>query len=49
MVITYAPVKVRVIAGEALDAHAIIETRTPIFYLYFTIRPGAKVVQPIPK
>jgi redox-sensitive bicupin YhaK (pirin superfamily) len=42
-------VKVKVIAGEALGAHAIIETRTPIFYLYFTLQPGAKVVQPAPK
>src|ERR671930_2304322 len=42
-------VKVKVIAGEALGAHAIIETRTPVFYLHFTLQPGAKVVQPIPK
>jgi redox-sensitive bicupin YhaK (pirin superfamily) len=42
-------VKVKVIAGEALGAHAIIETRTPIFYLHFTLQPGAKVIQPIPK
>jgi redox-sensitive bicupin YhaK (pirin superfamily) len=42
-------VKVKVIAGEALGAHAIIETRTPIFYLHFTLQPAAKVVQPVPK
>jgi redox-sensitive bicupin YhaK (pirin superfamily) len=42
-------VKVKVIAGEALGARAIIETRTPIFYLHFTLQPGAKIVQPIPK
>ena len=34
-------VRVKVIAGEALDAHAIIDTRTPIFYLHFTLQPGA--------
>src|SRR5215469_872197 len=28
---------------------AIIQTRTPIFYLHFTIQPGAKVVQPVPR
>jgi redox-sensitive bicupin YhaK (pirin superfamily) len=42
-------VKVKVIAGEALGASAIIQTRTPIFYLHFTIQPGAKLVQPVPK
>jgi redox-sensitive bicupin YhaK (pirin superfamily) len=42
-------VKVKVIAGEALGAHAIIETRTPILYVHFTLQLGAKIVQPIPK
>lgn len=42
-------IKVKVIAGEALGAHAIIQTRTPIFYLHFTLQPEAKVVQPVPK
>lgn len=42
-------VKVKAIAGEALGARAIIQTRTPIFYLHFTLQPGAKVVQPVPK
>src|SRR5919199_1843356 len=42
-------VKAKVIAGEALGAHAIIQTRTPILYVHFTLQPGAKVVQPIPK
>ena len=41
--------KVKVIAGEALGARAIIDTRTPIFYLHFTLQPGAKVVQAIPR
>ena len=38
-------VKVRVIAGEALGARAVIDTRTPIVYLHFTIRPGGQVLQ----
>jgi quercetin 2,3-dioxygenase len=42
-------VKVKVIAGEALGVRAIIQTRTPIFYLHFTLQPGAKVVQPVSK
>jgi len=39
----------RVIAGEALGAKAVIETRTPIFYLHFTLEPGARLVQPAPR
>lgn len=42
-------VTVRVIAGEALGAKAVIETRTPIIYLHFTLQPGASMVQPVPK
>lgn len=42
-------VKVRVIAGESLGASAVIETRTPILYLHFTLAPGAGVVQPVPE
>lgn len=40
-------VSVRVLAGEALGARAVIETRTPIFYLDFTLQPGAPAVQAI--
>jgi len=40
---------VRVIAGEALRAKAVIETRTPIIYLHFTLQPGATLVQPVPQ
>jgi redox-sensitive bicupin YhaK (pirin superfamily) len=40
-------VDVRVLAGESLGARAVIETRTPIFYLDFTLKPGGKVVQPV--
>ena len=41
-------VTVRVIAGEALGAHAVIDTRTPIIYLHYTLRPGARVEQAMP-
>ncbi|HEY0706303.1 MAG TPA: pirin family protein, partial [Polyangia bacterium] len=40
--------RVRVIAGHALGAEARIETRTPITYLDWTLRPGAEVVVPLP-
>jgi quercetin 2,3-dioxygenase len=40
--------KVRVIAGEALGKRAVIDTRTPIFYLHFSLEPGARHVQPAP-
>jgi redox-sensitive bicupin YhaK (pirin superfamily) len=40
-------VVVRVLAGESLGARAVIETRTPIFYLDFLLQPGGKVVQPV--
>ncbi len=42
-------VQVKVIAGRAMDAHAIINTRTPIMYLHYTLKPGSKIVQPVPK
>lgn len=41
-------VRVRVIAGEALGAKAVIDTRIPIQYLHFTLDPGAAVEQPVP-
>jgi quercetin 2,3-dioxygenase len=40
--------EVRVIAGEALGARAVIETRTPIVLQDWTLSPGARVVQPVP-
>lgn len=40
---------VKVIAGEAFGARAVIETRIPILYLHFTLEPGAHVVQPVPR
>jgi redox-sensitive bicupin YhaK (pirin superfamily) len=41
-------VAVKVIAGEALGTHAVIETRTPILYLHFTLEPGAEMTQAVP-
>ncbi|HZE72165.1 MAG TPA: pirin family protein [Pyrinomonadaceae bacterium] len=41
-------VTVKVIAGESLGVKAVIETRTPIIYLHFTLQPGAVVLQPVP-
>jgi hypothetical protein len=42
-------VKVKVIAGEALGKSAVIDTRTPIMYLHFTLQPGAEFAQPVPQ
>ncbi|HEY4350188.1 MAG TPA: pirin family protein, partial [Paraburkholderia sp.] len=42
-------VRVKVIAGEALGAQALIETRTPILYQHFTLQPGAQLVHPVPR
>jgi redox-sensitive bicupin YhaK (pirin superfamily) len=41
-------VKVRVVAGESMGVSAVIETRTPIIYLHFTIQPGGEVTQQVP-
>ena len=38
---------VRVIAGEALGVRAVIDTRTPIVYQDWKLRPGALVEQPL--
>jgi redox-sensitive bicupin YhaK (pirin superfamily) len=40
-------VTVRVIAGEALGAQAVIDTRIPIQYLHFTLHAGASIKQPV--
>jgi redox-sensitive bicupin YhaK (pirin superfamily) len=40
-------VKVRVLAGEALGASAVIDTRTPILYLDAELRSGASFFQPV--
>ena len=42
-------VTVRMIAGEALGAQAVIETVTPIMYLHFTLQPGGRVAQSVPQ
>jgi redox-sensitive bicupin YhaK (pirin superfamily) len=39
--------RVRVVAGEALGARAVIDTRIPIVYQDWTLEPGADVVQPL--
>jgi redox-sensitive bicupin YhaK (pirin superfamily) len=41
--------RVRVIAGEALGARAVIDTRTPIAYQDWTLQPGAAIEQPLPE
>jgi redox-sensitive bicupin YhaK (pirin superfamily) len=41
-------IQVRVIAGEALAAKAVIDTRTPINLLHYTVAPGASVIQQMP-
>jgi len=41
-------VSVHVLAGEALGAKAVIETRTPIGYLHWIFSPGAAVDVPVP-
>lgn len=42
-------VRVKVIAGESLGKRAAIETRTPIAYLHFTLKPGGSISQPLKK
>jgi redox-sensitive bicupin YhaK (pirin superfamily) len=39
--------RVKVIAGEALGARAVIETHTPIVYQDWTLAPGADVTLPL--
>jgi len=45
---TDGKVKVRVVAGQSMGVSAVIDTRTPIYYLHFTIQPGGATDQPIP-
>ncbi|CAM0952462.1 unnamed protein product [Alopecurus aequalis] len=42
-------VSVKVIAGEALGARSPLQTRTPAMCLDVTMRPGARLRQPVPK
>ena len=41
-------VTVKVIAGESLGAKAVINTITPIVYLYFKLESDASIVQSVP-
>jgi len=41
-------VTVKVIAGQAMGQKAVIETRTPIMYLHYSIKPGGVVTQRVP-
>src|SRR5438477_12718080 len=41
-------ISVSVIAGEAMGETAVIETRTPIIYLHYRIKPGGVVNQQVP-
>ena len=41
-------VSVSVIAGEAMGEKAVIETRTPIIYLHYRIKPSGVVNQKVP-
>src|SRR6185436_5240648 len=41
--------RVRVIAGEALGARAVIDTRTPIIYQDWSLEPGALVEAKVPE
>ncbi|KAJ3167237.1 hypothetical protein HK101_011804 [Irineochytrium annulatum] len=41
-------VEVKVIAGESMGVTAAVRTFTPIFYLDFQMKPGARFVQAVP-
>jgi quercetin 2,3-dioxygenase len=41
-------VTAKVIAGEALGVRAVIETRTPIMYVHFTLQPKSEIEQQVP-
>jgi redox-sensitive bicupin YhaK (pirin superfamily) len=41
-------VNASVIAGEAMGQNAVIETRTPIIYVHYRIKPGGVVLQKVP-
>ena len=41
--------RARVIAGEALGAAAVIQTRIPILYLHLTLLPGGEMTIPVPE
>ena len=41
-------VTARIVAGDALGKSAVIETRTPIHYVHYTIEPGGRIEQSLP-
>src|ERR687895_1032302 len=41
-------VTAKVIAGEAMGVNAVIETRTPIMYVHFTLQPKSEIEQQVP-
>jgi len=41
--------RVRVVAGQALGAQAVIDTHTPVIYQDWTVDAGADVTQPVPR
>ena len=41
-------VTAKVIAGEAMGVNAVIETRTPIMYVHFSLQPKSEIEQRIP-
>ena len=42
-------IRVKIIAGESMGQNAVIDTKTPIMYLHFTLEPGSSVTQKVPK
>jgi quercetin 2,3-dioxygenase len=46
---TDGQITVRILAGEALGNRAVIDTRTPIMYLHFTLKPNGEIVQHVPR
>ena len=42
-------IQVKVIAGNSMGKSAVIDTKTPIMYLHFKVKPGGQVIQEIPK
>jgi len=40
--------RVKIVAGHAMGARAVIDTRTPIVYLHATVLPGARLTVPVP-
>ncbi len=39
----------RVVAGQVFGIQAVIDTRTPILYQDWTLKPGARIEQPVPE